>query len=100
MYQFGHYHAQTKGIDSGLLAQGERLISRASEIGHVDATFYVAEGLLDGIGIFEKDLKGALELLEQAAQQNHPGALAKLGGMYALGIGCEVDHQKAANCTM
>lgn len=100
MYQLGYYHAQTKGIDSNLRAQGERLISRASEAGHVDATFYVAEMLLDGMGIFEKDLKGAQELLEQAAQQNHPGALAKLGGLYALGIGCEVDYQKAANCTI
>lgn len=38
----------------------------------------------------------ARELYEQAAEHNHPRALAQLGAIYAEGEGCEIDLERAA----
>lgn len=99
-YAYGNYLANTRSDDRQLLIEGEGLILQAAEAEHADAMVYVAGSLLEGSGIFEKDLSLAREYYERAAAQGHPAALGQLGAIYEQGIGCEKNPVAAAKYTM
>ncbi|WP_426158125.1 SEC-C metal-binding domain-containing protein [Pseudomonas sp. TSRC2-2] len=99
MYQAGFYEVNRSDVDKQKKSDGERLISRAADADHVDALVYVAQGYIDGTGIFIEDFSVARELFEKAAKQGHPQALGQLGAMYAKGLGGKVDPEAAVQCT-
>lgn len=100
MYQYGLYIADDRALDDLQRRQGQTQISRAAEAGHAEALVYVAQSSLEGSGIFVEDLEYARKRFELAAEQGHPAALAQLGAIYAQGLGCDVDHDKAATYTL
>lgn len=99
MYQLGFYEVNRRDVDDQKKSAGQRLISRAADAEHVDALVYVAQGYVDGTGIFIEDLSVARELFEKAAKQGHPQALGQLGAMYAKGLGGKIDPEAAVECT-
>lgn len=99
MYQLGFYEVNRSDVDEQKKSDGQRLISRAADAEHVDALVYVAQGYVDGTGIFIEDFSVARELFEKAAKQGHPQALGQLGAMYAKGLGGKVDPEAAVECT-
>ena len=99
MYQYGAYHFHTRDADQSLRSRAEWYISRAAGEGHADALALVADCSLTGVGGFIKDEGYAREMYELAAAQDHPGALAQLGAIYAEGIGGQVDLEAAAKYT-
>lgn len=100
MYQYGAYHFFSQDADDDQLAKARWYITRGCEAGEVEAMVLVAGGSLTGEGGFAIDEAYARDLYEQAAGHNHPGALAQLGAIYALGTGCEVDLESAAKYTI
>jgi TPR repeat protein len=100
MYQYGLYTVDDSASDDLQRRQGQTQISRAAEAGHTEALVYVAQSSLEGSGIFVEDLEYARECFELAAEQGHPAALAQLGAIYAQGLGCDVDQDKAAIYTL
>lgn len=100
MYQYGAYQFFRRDADDDQLANARWYLNRACEAGDIEAVVLVAGGSLDGEGGFIRDEAYARELYEQAAEHNHPGALAQLGAIYALGTGCPVDLEAAAKYTI
>lgn len=98
MYQYGIYQANSS--DQSQQEEGEQLICLAAEVGHANASVFLADCYMNGSRNFLKDEGRAHTYFEIAAQQGHPEALSMLGGMYALGIGCERDDAKAASYTI
>lgn len=100
MYQYGLYTVDDRASNDLQRSQGQAQISRAAKAGHTEALVYVAQCSLEGSGIFFEDLGYARECFELAAEQGHPAALAQLGAIYAQGLGCDVDLDKAATYTL
>lgn len=99
-YQYGLYTAQLRGATEEDTSSGEHMIISAAEAGHTEAQVYVAEGHLNGSGIFIEDVVAAREMYERAAAQDHPVALSQLGAIYEKGLGCEPNPTAAAHCTL
>lgn len=99
-YKYGYYLTQHITEDDTRLRQGEWFIDRAANKKNADALFYVGTASLKGTSYFEKDEVYAREVLEEAARQEHPGALAQLGAVYSLGLGGAIDKMAAANLTL
>lgn len=100
LYQYGRYTAKRRGVTEEEASSGEHMIISAAEAGHSDAQVYVAEGHLNGSGIFVEDIVAAREMYEKAAAQDHPVALSQLGAIYEQGLGCEPDPIAAARYTL
>lgn len=100
MYQAGFYDVNRSDAGEQQKLDGQRLISRAADNDHPEALVYVAQGYIDGTGIFVEDFTVARQLFEKAAKQGHPQALGQLGVMYAKGLGGEADPVAAAQCTI
>lgn len=99
-YQYGRYTATIRNASEDQTSAGEQLIISAAEAGHADAQVYVADGHLNGSGIFVEDVVAAREMYERAAAQDHPVALSQLGAIYEQGLGCEPDPIAAARYTL
>lgn len=99
-YKYGYYLTQHIVEDDTHLRRGEWYIDRAANKKNADALFYVGTASLKGTSYFEKDEVYAREVLEEAARQEHPGALAQLGAIYSLGLGGAIDKKAAADVTL
>lgn len=98
MFEYGF--ALADGLDGeDKKALGEHTVYRAAKQGDADANTVIGNWLLDGSIVFEKDPVEARAHFEQAADKDHPGALATLGALYANGIGGPANAEAAFECT-
>lgn len=72
----------------------ERLLELA-EKGQISASASVGFYYYHGYGYFKQDYGRAFEMLEYAAEKNHPTGMAWLGSMYREGIGVKADRNQA-----
>lgn len=100
MFQYGAYHFYTRGVADDQLAQARSYLWRAADARHPEAMALIADCCLSGQKGFNQDVGYARELYEQAAEHNHPRALAQLGAIYAEGVGCEPNLGRAAQYTI
>ena len=85
-----------------VVKEAEELYSKAAdalkalaEAGNARAQKLLGDLYFGGKGGFEQDYGKALELYEQAADQDYADAQAQLGYMYQNGIGVELSYEKA-----
>lgn len=80
-----------------LVAENEeeafRWFMKGVELGDVNSHFFAGYAFKEG-EVTDKDMTKAIELMNVAADSEHPLALATLGGMYVEGDDVEVDIEK------
>ena len=72
--------------------EGKKYINKASDIGNMDATFWIARNA-ELAGEYDK----AIRYYEKASRNSHPVAQNNLGYMYECGLGVNKDLKKAFN---
>lgn len=98
LYEYGMTLAN--GQDKSMIAMGEGCIARSARMGYDEAQVQLGIYLRYGSNNFDKDLPEALHFFTEAAQLDHPVALAELADMHANGRGAPLDKQKAFECSI
>ena len=98
LYEYGM--ALAKGLDKSMIGMGEGCIARSARMGYAEAQVRFGIYLRDGSNNFDVDLPEALHFFTEAAQLDHPVALAELADMYANGLGTPLDKHKAFECSV
>ncbi len=98
LYEYGMMLAN--GNDKSMTAMGQGCVARSAGMGYADAQVQLGRYLRYGSNNFDVDLPDALHNFTQAAQLDHPIALAELAEMYANGLGTPLDEQKAFECAV
>ena len=93
LYEYGMILAN--GKDDLMKGMGQGCIARSARKGYAEAQVQLGIYLRDGSKSFGVDLPEALYNFTEAAQLDHPVALAELAEMHAKGLGTPVDKQKA-----
>ncbi|MBJ2280163.1 SEL1-like repeat protein [Pseudomonas sp. MF6767] len=93
LYEYGMTLAN--GKDESMKGMGQGCIARSARKGYAEAQVQFGIYLRDGSNSFDVDLPEALYNFTEAAQLDHPVALAELAEMHAKGLGTPVDKQKA-----
>lgn len=93
LYEYGMILAN--GKDDFMKGMGQGCIARSARKGYAEAQVQLGIYLRDGSKSFGVDLPEALYNFTEAAQLDHPVALAELAEMHAKGLGTPVDKQKA-----
>lgn len=93
LYEYGMTLAN--GKHDSMKGMGQGCIARSARKGYAEAQVQFGIYLRDGSNSFDVDLPEALYNFTEAAQLDHPVALAELAEMHAKGLGTPVDKQKA-----
>lgn len=98
VYEYGLILAN--GRDKSMVGMGQGCIARSAAMGYPEAQVQLGLYLRHGSNNFDIDLPEALYNFTQAAQFDHPVALAELADMHANGLGTPLDTQKAFKFAM
>lgn len=98
LYEYGMTLAN--GRDKSLIAMGQGCIARSAAMGYAEAQVQLGIYLRYGSNNFDVDLPDALYNFTEAAQLDHPVALAELAEMHANGLGTPLDKAKAFECAV
>jgi TPR repeat protein/uncharacterized protein YchJ len=93
LYEYGMTLAN--GKDDSMKGMGQGCIARSARKGYAEAQVQFGIYLRDGSNSFDVDLPEVFYNFKEAAQLDHPVALAELAEMHAKGLGTPVDKQKA-----
>jgi TPR repeat protein len=92
-YEYGLTLAN--GQDKSMVGMGQGYIARSAGMGYAEAQVQLGIYLRYGSNNFDVDLPEALYNFTEAAQQDHPVALAELADMHANGLGTPLDKNNA-----
>ena len=98
LYEYGMTLAN--GRDKSMIGMGQGCIARSAGMGYAEAQVQLGMYLRYGSNNFDIDLPDALYNFTEAAQLDHPAALAELAEMHANGLGTPLDMQKAFECSV
>lgn len=98
LYEYGMMLAN--GRDKSMIGMGQGCIARSARMGYAEAQVELGLYLRYGSNNFDVDLTEALHFFIEAAQIDHPRALAELADMYANGRGTPMDMTKAYECSV
>ncbi|WP_350647422.1 SEC-C metal-binding domain-containing protein [Pseudomonas sp. HY13-MNA-CIBAN-0226] len=98
LYEYGMTLAN--GQDKSLVGMGQGCIARSAGMDYAEAQVQLGIYLRYGSHGFDVDLPEALYNFTEAAQLDHPVALAELAEMHANGWGTPLDKQKAFECSV
>ncbi|VVO40451.1 DUF4145 domain-containing protein [Pseudomonas fluorescens] len=98
LYEYGM--ALANGRDKSMIGMGQGCIARSARMGYDEAQVQLGIYLRYGSNNFDVDLPEALHFFTEAAQLDHPVALAELADMYANGRGTPLDKNKAFECSV
>jgi TPR repeat protein len=90
----GHYEDGLYAYNAGDYDQASVCWQKATDKGHVEATYNLGYMYASGRGV-KQDYKKASALCQKAADQGYVRALYDLGVMYENGIGVKQDYKKA-----
>ncbi|NWB31867.1 tetratricopeptide repeat protein, partial [Pseudomonas gingeri] len=93
LYEYGMTLAN--GRDKSMIGMGQGCIARSAGMGYAEAQVQLGMYLRYGSNNFDIDLPEALYNFTEAAQLDHPAALAELSEMHANGLGTPLDKAKA-----
>ncbi len=93
LYEYGLTLAN--GLDKSMVGMGQGCIARSAVMGYAEAQVQLGIYHRNGSNNFDVDLPEALYNFTEAAQQDHPVALAELADMHANGLGTPLDKNKA-----
>lgn len=98
LYEYGMTLAN--GRDKSMIGMGQGCIARSAGMGYAEAQVRLGMYLRYGSNNFDIDLPEALYNFTEAAQLDHPAALAELSEMHANGLGTLLDNAKAFECAL
>lgn len=98
LYEYGMTLAN--GRDKSMIGMGQGCIARSAGMGYAEAHVRLGMYLRYGSNNFDIDLPEALYNFTEAAQLDHPAALAELSEMHANGLGTPLDNSKAFECAL
>ncbi|QVI86991.1 tetratricopeptide repeat protein [Pseudomonas viridiflava] len=98
LYEYGM--ALAKGRDKSMIGMGQGCIARSAGMGYAEAQVQLGMYLRYGSDNFDVDLPEAFYNFTEAAQLDHPAALAELAEMHANGLGTSLDKSKAFECAV
>lgn len=97
LYEYALCLMRGKGVTQNLNS-GENYLRMAAYRENINAKAYYGNMLLYGTENTDKDVKEALILLKEAAEENHPSALDTLGICYFYGKGEKINLNKSLDC--
>ena len=98
LYEYGMTLAN--GRDKSMIGMGQGCIARSAGMGYAEAQVQLGMYLRYGSNNFDVDLPEALYNFTEAAQLDHPAALAELSEMHANGLGTPLNTVKAFECAV
>jgi TPR repeat protein len=87
--------AGQKALVEKLYKEARAGIEKLAEAGNVKAIKLLGDYYMKGIGGVEQDYAKAMELYEQAADEDYADAQAQIAYMYQEGLGVEVSYERA-----